>query len=74
MHDAEVSRKISLVAVAAAAILIVGMMIAVAPRTAEAMPEYAAQTGRACGVCHVNKAGSGPLTPAGQKYRTQKKK
>ncbi|MBI2909542.1 MAG: hypothetical protein HYX92_18010 [Chloroflexi bacterium] len=34
----------------------------------EAMPDYAAKTGQACGTCHVNPAGGGTLTATGQAF------
>jgi hypothetical protein len=53
----------------AAAILITGMMIAVAPQQAQAKPEFAGQTGKPCGFCHQNPAGGGKLKPAGEKFK-----
>lgn len=61
-------------AAVAAAILIAGITITVAPRQAEAKPEYSGQTGKACGVCHQNPAGSGKLKPAGEKFKQDRKK
>ena len=40
-----------------------------APSPANAKPEFAAQTGLACGRCHVNPAGGGPLKPFGKKFK-----
>lgn len=74
VDDTKVSTRFSLIAAASAATLIAGMMITFAPRTAEAKPEYAVQTGRACGACHQNAAGSGPLKPAGERFKAGKKK
>ncbi len=74
MDDTKVSTKLSLITAGAAAILIAGMMITVAPRTAEAKAEYSAQTRNPCGVCHQNPAGSGPLKPAGEKFKRGLKK
>ena len=42
--------------------------VVVAPRSAEALPAYAAKEGKACGYCHVNPAGGGPRNATGQKY------
>ena len=53
----------------AAAILIAGTAISIAPRQAEAKPEFTAQTGKACGVCHQNPSGGGKLKPAGEKLK-----
>jgi len=53
----------------AAAILIAGTMSLVASQTANAKPEFAAQTGKARGTCHQNPAGGGALKPFGQKFK-----
>ncbi len=36
---------------------------------AAATQQFATQTGEACGQCHVNPKGAGPLTPAGQAFK-----
>jgi hypothetical protein len=54
-------------AVAAAAIVGGAMMIAV-PKSANALPAYAAQTGKACGACHQNPAGGGPRNAFGEAF------
>jgi cytochrome c553 len=51
---------------AAAALL---ATVTLAPRQAAATPAYAGQTKKACGFCHVNPAGGGPRTPAGDKFQ-----
>jgi cytochrome c553 len=56
-------------AVVTAAILIAGTMITFAPRQAQAKPEFAAQTGKPCGVCHANPSGGGKLKPEGEKFK-----
>ena len=38
-------------------------------RTANATPQFATQTGKACGACHANPAGGGALKPAGKKFK-----
>ena len=38
------------------------------PFPAYATPEYSAQTGFACGICHVDVSGGGSLTDAGSKF------
>lgn len=55
------------------AILIAGTTIIVAPRQAQAKPEFAAQTGKPCGACHANPSGGGKLTAAGEKFKRDKK-
>lgn len=52
-----------------AAMLVAAMTLTVAPREAEAKPEFAQQTGLPCGQCHVNPGGSGKLKPFGQKFK-----
>ena len=56
------------------AALTVGLAVALAavmaaPRFAFAKPEFAQQTGKACGFCHQNPAGGGKLKPAGEKFK-----
>ncbi|MGO9007964.1 MAG: hypothetical protein ACLQIQ_07360 [Beijerinckiaceae bacterium] len=50
-------------------IFIAGAALVVAPQHAGALPAYAAKEGKACGYCHVNKAGGGPRNEAGQAYQ-----
>jgi hypothetical protein len=38
------------------------------PLTAEALPEYAAQTGEPCSSCHISPSGGGPRGPRGQAW------
>jgi hypothetical protein len=59
----------ALVAMAAAAILLVGTMIVLSPRPATAKPEFAAKTGFPCGKCHVSKTGGGTLNAYGLAFR-----
>jgi mono/diheme cytochrome c family protein len=40
---------------------------------ANALPEYAAQTGEPCATCHVSPSGGGPRTPRGQAWVAEKK-
>jgi mono/diheme cytochrome c family protein len=53
--------------VAAAAVIGGALMIAV-PKSAEALPAYAAATGKACGACHQNPAGGGPRNAFGEAF------
>ncbi len=53
----------------AAALLVTGIIMFAAPRTAQAKPEFAAQTGLPCGQCHVNPAGGGKLKAFGEKFK-----
>jgi mono/diheme cytochrome c family protein len=57
----------ALVAIAAVAAIGAAMMVGV-PKSAEALPAYAAQTGKKCGACHVNPAGGGPRNAFGDAF------
>lgn len=50
----------------AAAVLLAGLVAV--PRSATALPAYAAKEGKACGYCHVNPAGGGERTAKGKQY------
>ncbi len=52
-----------------AAMAVGGALTIAAPRSANAKPEFAAQTGKPCGACHVSPAGGGKLTGAGEKFK-----
>jgi hypothetical protein len=45
-----------------------GMLTIAAPKSATALPTYAAQTGKPCGTCHQNPAGGGPRNAFGQAF------
>jgi len=51
----------------------VGLIMVIAaiasPQTADALPNYAQQTGLACGRCHVSPAGGGKLTGFGTAFQ-----
>jgi mono/diheme cytochrome c family protein len=51
-----------------AAMLVLGVMVAVAPQPAEAQPAYAQQTGLHCAMCHENAAGGGKRTKLGERF------
>ena len=38
-------------------------------RPAAATPQFAKDTGKACGDCHTNPSGGGALTPLGEKFK-----
>ncbi len=48
---------------------IIVMLLVFLPTGLHATEEYARQTGRACGVCHIDPAGGGPLTKEGGIFR-----
>ena len=52
-----------------AALAFGGALTIAAPRSANAKPEFAAQTGKACGTCHANPAGGGALKPFGAAFK-----
>jgi len=52
----------------AAAVLIAGTMSLLMAAPAGATPEFANQTGKPCGQCHVSPAG-GALNPYGEKFK-----
>jgi hypothetical protein len=52
----------------AAAVLIMGAAVTFSPRSAQALPAYAAQTGLPCGRCHINPAGGGANTAFGKAF------
>ncbi|MEI9806115.1 MAG: hypothetical protein WDN48_19320 [Pseudolabrys sp.] len=54
---------------AAAAMMVVGAVTLFDSRSANAKPEFAAQTGKPCGQCHQNPGGGGALKPYGQKFK-----
>lgn len=54
---------------AAVAVLAAGGMLTIAaPKSATALPAYAAATGKACGACHTNPAGGGPRNAYGDAF------
>ena len=56
----------------AAALVLLASIVASNP--AAAMPQYAGETGKACGACHVKPSGGGTLTSAGKEFKLQKDK
>jgi hypothetical protein len=72
MKGAEVSSnaiaaRATIIAAVATGLLFAAAVI-VAPRSAEAKPEYAAKEGKACGYCHNNPAGGGERNAKGKQY------
>ena len=51
------------------AALIAAMASLVTSQSANAKPEFAAQTGKPCAACHQNPSGGGKLKPAGEKFK-----
>ena len=51
-----------------AGVVAVAIIGGAAPRSAEATPAYAAQTGKACGACHQNPAGGGARNDYGNAF------
>jgi mono/diheme cytochrome c family protein len=50
-------------------VVIVSATSLILARPAAATAEFAKQTGKACGDCHTNAKGGGPLTPFGEKFK-----
>jgi len=53
----------------AAAIVIASAAALVISQPAVATPQFAKDTGKACGDCHTSAKGGGPLTPLGEKFK-----
>jgi hypothetical protein len=66
--EMKTNAKLILAAIAAA-LLFAGSATILTVQTAKATPQYAQQTGKACGYCHVNPAGGGKLKAAGERFK-----
>jgi hypothetical protein len=53
----------------AAGVLFAGL--AIAPRSATALPAYSQKEGKPCGYCHVNPAGGGERNAKGKQYEAK---
>jgi hypothetical protein len=53
----------------ASAVLGAALVSLVLVQPAAATVQFAKDTGKACGDCHTNAAGGGPLTPFGEKFK-----
>jgi hypothetical protein len=53
----------------AAAVAIAAVIVSVGSREAAAKPEFASQTGKPCGFCHVKPSGGLPLNAQGEKFK-----
>ena len=60
--------NIRMMGAAFAALAFGGLLTLAAPKPAEALPAYAAATGKACSACHVNPAGGGPRNAFGDAF------
>lgn len=67
-HTKSPARLVHGLVCATGILLLVGAVVTVSPRPANALPKYTAQTGIACGRCHVNPAGGGPRTGFGKAF------
>jgi mono/diheme cytochrome c family protein len=55
-------------------LLVTTLFLALLPvSTAEALPEYSAQTGEPCASCHISPSGGGPRGPRGQAWVASEK-
>ena len=57
-----------ILAIAIASLAVGGAVTIAAPKSAQALPAYAQQTGKACGACHKNPAGGGPRNAYGNAF------
>lgn len=55
-------------------ILLIILLLIASVSIAGATPEFARQTGKACGYCHLDPSGGGELTAAGQAFLAQREK
>jgi cytochrome c553 len=65
----KVNANITLVLACGTAIALAGAASLLVSRPAAATPQFAKDTGKACGDCHTNPAGGGALTPLGEKFK-----
>jgi cytochrome c5 len=65
----QVNRAFAVATSAAAAITIVAAGALLFSRPAAATATFAKATGKACGDCHTNPKGGGPLTPLGAQFK-----
>jgi mono/diheme cytochrome c family protein len=64
----EMTMNSRILLVAVAALAVGGAVTIAAPKSAQALPAYAASTGKACGACHQNPAGGGPRNAFGEAF------
>jgi hypothetical protein len=71
MKGIAMSSKLSMLGAgsAVAAIMLATAIVGSTVSPVAAKPEFAAQTGKACGACHANPSGGGKLTAAGEKFK-----
>jgi len=69
MSDKASGGRVIVGVLCAAALLLGGIVVLLAPRPAAATAAFAGQTGKPCGYCHTNPGGGGPLTGAGAKFK-----
>ena len=60
--------RLKVLGAVAVALVVGGALMVSVPKTAQALPAYAAQTGKACGACHQNPAGGGPRNAFGEAF------
>jgi cytochrome c553 len=64
-----VEKAVLFVCGVAAVGLLAGAISMAVPQRAQATPQYAKETGLACGRCHENPSGGGPLKAFGKKFQ-----
>lgn len=63
------SKQALILSCGVAAVVMVGAVSVVIPRTAVATQQFATQTGKSCADCHTNPQGGGALTAFGEKFK-----
>lgn len=63
------SNAFTIITGAAGAIVIASAAILIAMQPAAATPQFAKDTGKACGACHTNAKGGGALTTLGKQFK-----
>lgn len=69
MKDAKVKLTRAIIICGSAALLVAGALAVTVSGPANATAQFAQQTGKACGYCHVNPAGGGKLKASGEKFK-----
>ena len=60
--------RLKVLGAVAVALVVGGALMVSVPKSAQALPAYAAATGKACGACHTNPAGGGPRNAFGEAF------
>ena len=69
MKDAKLKLTRTAVIGGSVALLVAGALSVTVSGPANATAQFAQQTGKPCGQCHVNPTGGGKLKPFGEKFK-----